>query len=207
MMLSNKCKIGFFIVALPGFVAFLIIGLHNKQASSTAKPVIVEHFPVMSVTSLPKSVTLLPVSATLPSTPVTSLSPTTSLPEVQNRQTDHLFKHPYQLVNVWASWCGVCQQEHDYLKQLKQQGVTIIGLNYRDNHSNAVNYLTELGNPYSSVIYDPQGKLSIDLGVIGTPETYLVTQDGEIISKFAGELNQPAWNTHFAHYFEQEKTE
>ncbi len=78
-------------------------------------------------------------------------------------------------------------------------------LNYRDTHSSAVSYLTQLGNPYSSVIYDPQGKLSIDLGVIGTPETYLVTKSGDIIYKYSGELNKPVWDKYFARYFEQER--
>ncbi|MCG9679510.1 DsbE family thiol:disulfide interchange protein [Vibrio sp. Isolate24] len=119
-------------------------------------------------------------------------------------ETKALFQSEYQLVNVWASWCSICRSEHAFLNQLSQQGITIIGLNYRDQKNAAEQYLRQLGNPYRSVIYDPKGVLSIDLGVVGTPETYLVNRAGEIVYKHSGLLSTSSWQRKFAHFFESE---
>ncbi len=114
-----------------------------------------------------------------------------------------LKREVFQLVNVWASWCGICASEHPKLVALANQGVPIIGLNYRDSEKGALKYLGQHGNPYQEVIYDPQGRLAIDLGVIGTPETYLVDGQGNIVKKFSGKLTDKAWRKHFASYFVQ----
>lgn len=111
------------------------------------------------------------------------------------------FQRPYQLVNVWASWCGVCRLEHPLLMDLAKKGVVIQGLNYRDKHDAAVTYLEGAGNPYQHVLYDPKGKVAIDLGVVGTPETYLVDQQGVIVLKHQGVLNHSVWADKFAPYF------
>ncbi|MDV6253864.1 DsbE family thiol:disulfide interchange protein [Vibrio sp. EA2] len=107
----------------------------------------------------------------------------------------------YVLLNVWASWCGVCKQEHDDLVQLAQQGVPIIGLNYRDKDSAAKSYLNAKQNPYSEVISDPNGQLAVELGVIGTPETYLIDQSGNVVIKYRGKLTTDKWNSLFSEYF------
>ncbi|MGO2321009.1 MAG: DsbE family thiol:disulfide interchange protein [Vibrio toranzoniae] len=109
--------------------------------------------------------------------------------------------HPYQLVNVWASWCGICKTEHAFLLELQKKGIPIVGLNYRDNPGAALNVLSNDGNPYSKVISDPQGKLALELGVIGTPETYLVDGDGQIIKKLLGVINDSIWKEELAMYF------
>ncbi|PMJ91420.1 DsbE family thiol:disulfide interchange protein [Vibrio sp. 10N.261.55.A7] len=109
----------------------------------------------------------------------------------------------YQLINVWASWCGVCLSEHDFLVELQSQGIPIIGLNYRDKKAPAKEYLVEQGNPYTTVVFDPNGQLAIDLGVIGTPETYLVDNDGVIIKKALGRLTDKVWKDHFESYFNE----
>ncbi|WP_373959305.1 DsbE family thiol:disulfide interchange protein [Vibrio gigantis] len=111
-------------------------------------------------------------------------------------------QHPYQLVNVWASWCGICKTEHAYLLELQDQGIPIIGLNYRDNPAAAINVLSNDGNPYSKVISDPQGKLALELGVIGTPETYLVDAKGSIVKKLMGVINESVWRDELAIYFD-----
>ncbi|ULN63179.1 DsbE family thiol:disulfide interchange protein [Vibrio gigantis] len=111
-------------------------------------------------------------------------------------------QHPYQLVNVWASWCGICKTEHAYLLELQDQGIPIIGLNYRDNPAAAINVLSNDGNPYSKVISDPQGKLALELGVIGTPETYLVDAKGNIVKKLMGVINESVWQDELAIYFD-----
>ena len=110
-------------------------------------------------------------------------------------------QHPYQLVNVWASWCGICKTEHAFLLELQKKGIPIVGLNYRDNSGAAINVLSSDGNPYSTVISDPQGKLALELGVIGTPETYLVDAEGQIVKKLLGVINESVWRKVLAHYF------
>ncbi|CAH6796846.1 putative thiol:disulfide oxidoreductase, nitrite reductase complex assembly [Vibrio chagasii] len=111
-------------------------------------------------------------------------------------------EHPYQLVNVWASWCGICKSEHTYLLALRDKGIPIVGLNYRDNPAAAMNVLSSDGNPYTKVISDPQGKLALELGVIGTPETYLVDAKGNIVKKLMGVINESAWQDELALYFD-----
>ena len=110
-------------------------------------------------------------------------------------------QHPYQLVNVWASWCGICKTEHAFLLELQKEGIPIVGLNYRDNPGAALDVLSNDGNPYSTVISDPQGKLALELGVIGTPETYLVDAEGQIVKKLLGVINESVWRKVLAHYF------
>ncbi|MFA0464895.1 DsbE family thiol:disulfide interchange protein, partial [Vibrio sp. 10N.261.45.F1] len=110
-------------------------------------------------------------------------------------------QHPYQLVNVWASWCGICKTEHAFLLELQKEGIPIVGLNYRDNPGAALNVLSNDGNPYATVISDPQGKLALELGVIGTPETYLVDAEGQIVKKLLGVINESVWRKELAHYF------
>jgi len=98
------------------------------------------------------------------------------------------------LVNVWATWCPTCKAEHAFLNQLvASQGVRIIGVNYHDQRQPAQQWLADLGNPYAFSVYDPQGQLGIELGVVGAPETYLVDADGTIVDKITGELNQRTW--------------
>ena len=109
--------------------------------------------------------------------------------------------HPYQLVNVWASWCGVCKKEHSVLLQLANDNIPIIGLNYRDKATAAIRELQTAGNPYRKVISDSNGELALDLGVIGTPETYLVDQQGKVIKKLVGAMTQEIWQQEFADYF------
>ncbi|MBW3096728.1 DsbE family thiol:disulfide interchange protein [Pseudohoeflea sp. DP4N28-3] len=91
------------------------------------------------------------------------------------------------LVNVFASWCVPCRQEHPLLMQLSaDERVTVVGINYKDQPENALRFLRELGNPYDAVGVDPRGQSSIDWGVYGIPETYLVAPDGTILFKQIG---------------------
>lgn len=93
------------------------------------------------------------------------------------------------LVNVWASWCFACRQEHEVVKNLARKGVRIIGLNYKDEPSDAKNWLSKLGNPYQVVAVDYDGRISIDWGVYGAPETFLIDPDGIIRHKVIGPLS------------------
>jgi cytochrome c biogenesis protein CcmG/thiol:disulfide interchange protein DsbE len=92
------------------------------------------------------------------------------------------------LVNVWASWCFACRQEHEAVKYLGRNGVRIIGLNYKDEPENAKAWLAKLGNPYEAVAADYDGRVGIDWGVYGAPETFLIDQDGIIRHKVIGPI-------------------
>ncbi len=94
------------------------------------------------------------------------------------------------LFNVWASWCQSCRAEHPILNQLAQQNaVLIIGLNYKDQPVNAKNWLDALGNPYNINIMDQDGRIGIDYGVYGVPETFVIDKKGLIRYKHTGPIS------------------
>ena len=97
----------------------------------------------------------------------------------------------FYIINIWASWCVPCRAEHPLLMELsKNQSVKLIGLNYKDNIKNAKIFIDELGNPYSQILIDDDGTLSVEFGAYGVPETFLINKNKKIISKFIGPLNQ-----------------
>lgn len=96
------------------------------------------------------------------------------------------------LVNVWASWCFACRQEHEVVKHLSREGVRIIGLNYKDEANDAKQWLSQLGNPYENVVVDYDGRIAIDWGVYGAPETFLIDKQGIVRHKVIGPLSDPA---------------
>ncbi|SJM92488.1 periplasmic thioredoxin of cytochrome c-type biogenesis [Crenothrix polyspora] len=94
------------------------------------------------------------------------------------------------LFNVWASWCVSCREEHEVLTQFSgQKAVTIIGLNYKDDPAAAKNWLQSLGNPYNVSIMDQDGRIGIDWGVYGVPETFVVDKQGIVRYKHTGPVN------------------
>jgi cytochrome c biogenesis protein CcmG/thiol:disulfide interchange protein DsbE len=94
------------------------------------------------------------------------------------------------LFNVWASWCVSCREEHPVLNQLAQQkAVTIIGLNYKDEAAPAKEWLNTLGNPYTISISDQEGRIGIDYGVYGVPETFVIDKKGVIRHKHTGPVS------------------
>ena len=95
------------------------------------------------------------------------------------------------LVNVWASWCFACRQEHEAVKHLARNGIRVIGLNYKDETEDAKNWLARLGNPYSAIAVDYDGRSAIDWGVYGAPETFLVDGQGIVRFKAIGPINSP----------------
>ncbi|MBD9374683.1 DsbE family thiol:disulfide interchange protein [Rhizobium sp. ARZ01] len=95
------------------------------------------------------------------------------------------------LVNFWASWCVPCRQEHPIILALSQDPrLTVLGVNYKDGTENALRFLGELGNPYAAIGIDPNGKMAIDWGVYGIPESYLVGPDGTILYKKVGPFDE-----------------
>jgi cytochrome c biogenesis protein CcmG, thiol:disulfide interchange protein DsbE len=100
------------------------------------------------------------------------------------------------LFNVWASWCVSCREEHQVLTEFaKQKTVTIIGLNYKDDPAAAKNWLASLGNPYDVSIMDQDGRIGIDWGVYGVPETFVVDKKGIVRYKHTGPVSVEAIQT------------
>jgi cytochrome c biogenesis protein CcmG/thiol:disulfide interchange protein DsbE len=112
----------------------------------------------------------------------------------QNKQYQQaIFTGQPMLLNVWATWCPTCYAEHQFLNQLAEQGVKIIGLNYKDDRTKAVEWLNRLGNPYLITLYDGDGMLGLDLGVYGAPETFVIDAKGVIRYRHVGNVNADNW--------------
>ncbi|GAB4116381.1 MAG: DsbE family thiol:disulfide interchange protein [Wenzhouxiangellaceae bacterium] len=108
---------------------------------------------------------------------------------------DDLLGQPY-LLNVWASWCPGCRVEHEQITAIAESGLLpVIGLNYKDAEDDARRWLNQFGNPYQQILVDADGKVGIDFGVYGAPETFLVDADGIIRFKQVGILDQRTWET------------
>jgi len=95
------------------------------------------------------------------------------------------------VVNVFASWCVPCRDEHPLLLRLAQdKDIRLVGLNYKDDPANALRFLGQFSNPFAAVGTDPTGRIGIDWGVYGVPETFVIAPDGTIAYKFIGPLNE-----------------
>ncbi len=99
----------------------------------------------------------------------------------------------FYLMNIWASWCVPCREEHPYLMQLKtQDNLIIVGLNYKDKKSSAKNFLKKLNNPYNILLSDQDGTVSIEWGAYGVPETFLIRKN-KIIKKIIGPMDSKSF--------------
>ena len=120
--------------------------------------------------------------------------------EIQNLAQDDLINEASlegsYILNVWASWCITCLVEHPYLMELDKKGINIVGLNYKDEKIDALNWLEKYGNPYELIIHDLNGTLALDLGVTGAPETFLI-DDGRVVAHYQGEVNKRIWRDVF----------
>lgn len=106
---------------------------------------------------------------------------------------ESIFRGQPALLNVWATWCSACRVEHPFFNQLSQQGIRIVGLNYKDDPNGARRWLQQLGDPFALNLMDLDGRLGVDLGVFGAPETYLVDSQGIIRAKHVGIVNEAVW--------------
>ncbi|TGS12469.1 DsbE family thiol:disulfide interchange protein [Mesorhizobium sp. M2E.F.Ca.ET.209.01.1.1] len=129
----------------------------------------------------------------IPSALIGLPAPQTSLPPLEGMDLPGLesksFAGRVTLVNVFASWCAPCREEHPVLLGLSQdKRFTLAALNYKDQPENARRFLGELGNPYQAIGVDPAGRAAIDWGVYGVPETFVIGKDGKIAYKHVGPL-------------------
>ena len=102
------------------------------------------------------------------------------------------------LLNVWATWCVGCRQEHAFLVELAESDqVPIFGLNWKDDRARALSWLGSLGDPYRATAFDQAGEVAIDWGVYGAPETFLIGQDGKVLHKHIAPLTREIWARDF----------
>jgi cytochrome c biogenesis protein CcmG/thiol:disulfide interchange protein DsbE len=136
-------------------------------------------------------------NSTIPSALIGEPAPQTNLPPLTGSGMPGLdsanFAGKVTLVNVWASWCAPCREEHPVLMQLAADGrFDIAGLNYKDEPQNALRFIGNLGNPYDAVGTDPNGRAAIQWGVYGVPETFVVDREGRIAFKHVGPITPEA---------------
>lgn len=121
-------------------------------------------------------------------------APSFSLPQVGDpaqRLGSTDLKGQVSLLNVWASWCVSCRQEHPVLNGLSKRGIVpIYGLNYKDEQEAALGWLNQYGNPYAASAFDADGKVGIDWGVYGVPETFVIDKQGIIRYKQTGPVTE-----------------
>ncbi|MFN0317368.1 MAG: DsbE family thiol:disulfide interchange protein [Burkholderiales bacterium] len=130
----------------------------------------------------------------VPSPLIDQPAPRFTLPKLSDSQasfTQEEFRGKVSLLNVWASWCVSCRIEHPLLVELAQSGrVPIYGLNYKDGAEDAKRWLAYYGDPYRSSAHDAQGRVGIEFGVYGVPETFLIDGEGRIRYKHIGPLDK-----------------
>jgi cytochrome c biogenesis protein CcmG, thiol:disulfide interchange protein DsbE len=124
-------------------------------------------------------------------------APEFTLPDLQqpgNTVSNAAFKGRWYLLNVWGTWCVECRYEHPVLLDIQREGkVAVLGLNYQDEDDKAREWLVKLGNPYEIVAVDREGRASIEFGVYGAPESFLVNPQGIIVHKVMGQITRKSW--------------
>ena len=126
----------------------------------------------------------------VPSPLIDKPAPTFSLPllyDTKKQFTTEDMKGQVWLLNVWASWCGACKDEHPVLMDLSAKKIVpVLGLNYKDKREDGLAVLRKSGDPYALTIFDADGKVGFDYGVYGVPETYVIDKQGVIRDKIIG---------------------
>ena len=122
-----------------------------------------------------------------------------TLKDPQKRVSTADLRGQVSLVNIWATWCAGCRAEHNFLMQLhREQVIPIYAINWRDNRPGALDWLAQLGDPYVASGFDEEGRVGIDWGVYGAPETFLVNAEGHVLFRYTGPLNRTVWDQEFA---------
>ena len=134
----------------------------------------------------------------VPSPLINKAGPAFNLPTLRdaNQQfSNQQMQGKVSLFNVWASWCVACREEHPFLMELTENNVVpVYGLNYKDEKQDAIAWLARFGNPYQLIAFDLEGRVGLDWGVYGVPETFIVDRKGLIRYKHVGPLDHEVWN-------------
>lgn len=155
------------LVLFIGLVAFLLVGL-NRDPRELPSPLINKAAPDFQLQQLRE--------------PARTFSPKEMRGKVW-------------LLNFWGTWCVACREEHPILVKYSKTGtVPIYGVDYKDDRATALQLLEEEGNPYTVTAFDPEGRTSIDYGVYGAPESYLIDKNGVIRFKQIGPITDEVWN-------------
>ena len=137
----------------------------------------------------------------VPSPLVGKPAPAFSMPrlgQAEQQLSNADLKGEVVLLNVWATWCSGCRQEHDTLLRIAAMNdVPIYGLNWKDDSALALNWLDQLGNPYRATGVDADGRVAIDWGVYGAPETFLIDAQGTVLHKHIAPLTLEIWQRDF----------
>ncbi len=143
----------------------------------------------------------------VPSPLVDKPAPDFALPSLKDpgqTVTQDILKGKISLVNVWASWCPSCRQEHAELMRIaRENDVQVIGFNWKDNRADGLKMLQQFGDPYVVSLYDPDNRAGIDWGVYGAPETFVVDQAGIIRHKRIGPIDRAVWESEILPVIEQ----
>ncbi|MEN9473163.1 MAG: hypothetical protein RLZZ495_1252 [Pseudomonadota bacterium] len=132
----------------------------------------------------------------VPSPLINKPAPAFKVPQLENPETHFSpeeMKGKVWILNVWASWCVSCREEHPVLMELARANIVpVVGLDYKDQRKDGLNLLKRSGNPYSVVAFDADGRVGIDYGVYGVPESYLIDKQGMIRYKHTGPISMEA---------------
>ncbi len=135
---------------------------------------------------------------TLASTLIGQSAPAFQLNTVEDPNrwvSEDIFRGKITLLNVWASWCHSCQKEHEvWMTVVKPADIALVGLNYHDTREEAGRWLQSHGNPYRLNILDERGRLGMDYGVTGTPETFVIDKNGVIRYRHVGPVDREVWD-------------
>lgn len=131
---------------------------------------------------------------TLPSPVLNRPLPAFSLPSLADpgRRLDPSALRGPAVINFWASWCLACRDENPQLLRLRDQGVTVYGVDYLDQQDEALRWLEREGSPFAEVVFDAEGQLGRDMGLYGTPETYVIDREGVVRHRRIGQIDARA---------------
>jgi cytochrome c biogenesis protein CcmG, thiol:disulfide interchange protein DsbE len=134
----------------------------------------------------------------LPSAKIGQKIASFALPDRNNQllSSNAFLGKDFFLVNFWASWCEACVIDHEFLLSIKPE-IKIYGINFEDSTIAAKQWLHNLGNPYAKVLFDLDGRVAMDFGVYGTPETFLFNKQGILLYRYAGVMTDEVWRHEF----------
>lgn len=140
-----------------------------------------------------------PQKSVIPSALIGKPAPAIRLPTLGGGEFDSAaLRGRWWVLNVWGTWCPECRVEHDMLLEIaRSEAVPMVGLNWKDEDSAALAWLSQLGDPYDAVPADREGRIAIDWGVYGAPETFLVDDRGIVLYRHVGAMTREVWSREF----------